>query len=69
MEHALGDALDLAAIAGQHRAVTLLLQSGAPVDPALMHATQRGDTEMVERICATSAGLLLAAGAGKIAHA
>jgi ankyrin repeat protein len=62
----LGDALDLAAAAGQHHAVKLLLQAGAPVDPALTHATQRGDTEMAERICAARAGLLLAAGVGKV---
>jgi ankyrin repeat protein len=62
----LGDALDLAATASQHHAVTLLLQAGAPVDPALTHATQRGDTEMVERICVTKAGMSLAASVGKI---
>ena len=65
----LGDALDLAAAAGQYHAVTLLLQVGAPIDPALMHATQRGDTEMVEFIFAAKAVLLLAAGAGNVTHA
>lgn len=62
----LGDALDLAAAAGQHSAVTLLLHAGAPVDPALKHATQRGDTEMMERICKARAGQMLAASVGKV---
>ncbi|MET0962820.1 MAG: ankyrin repeat domain-containing protein [Noviherbaspirillum sp.] len=57
---ALGDALDHAAAAGHHEAVRLLLQRGAPVDPALLHATQRGDTEMAELICAGKAAQLLA---------
>ncbi len=65
---ALGDALDQAAAAGQHQALVLLLQVGAPVDPALLHATQRGDTEMVDLICTARAGQMLTAGAGKMAH-
>lgn len=63
---ALSDALDQAAAAGQHQALVLLLQAGAPVDPALLHATQRGDTEMVDLICTARAGQLLASGAGKV---
>jgi ankyrin repeat protein len=65
----LGDALDLAAAAVQHHAVTLLLQVGAPIDPALMHASQRGDTEMVDHICGAKARLSLAVGAAKVTHA
>lgn len=65
---ALGDALDQAAAAGQHQALVLLLQAGAPVDPALLHATQRGDSEMVDLICTARAGQLLASGAGKVMH-
>lgn len=45
----LADALDLAAAAGQHQAV-LLLEAGAPVDPAATHARQRGDAAMAEFI-------------------
>jgi ankyrin repeat protein len=63
---ALGDALDLAALAGQSQAMALLMQAGAPVEPALTHATQRGDTAMAELICAAKAGQLLAAGVGKV---
>ena len=63
---ALGDALDQAAMAGQHQAVVQLLQAGAPVDPALLHAMQRGDNEMVDLICAARAGQLLASGAGEM---
>ena len=63
---ALGDALDQAAMAGQHQAVVHLLQAGAPVDPALLHATQRGDKEVVELISAARAGQLLASGAGEM---
>ena len=62
----LADALDQAAMAGQHQTVLHLLQAGAPVDPALLHATQRGDSEMVDLICAARAGQLLAAGAGRV---
>ena len=61
---ALGDALDQAAMAGQHHAVIQLLQAGAPVDPALLHATQRGDDEMADLICKARAGQLLASGIG-----
>ena len=63
---ALGDALDQAAMAGQHQAVVQLLQAGAPVDPALLHATQRGDKEMVDLIGAARAGQLLAVGAAEV---
>ena len=63
---ALGDALDQAAMAGQHQAVVHLLQAGAPVDPALLHATQRGDKEVVELISVARAGQLLASGAGEV---
>lgn len=59
---ALGDALDQAAAAGQPEAVVMLLQSGAPTDPALLHATQRNDVEMMTLICTTRAGQLLASG-------
>jgi hypothetical protein len=63
---ALGDALDQAAAAGQHEALVLLLQAGAPIDPALLHATQRGDTEFVDLICTARAGQLLASGVSKV---
>ena len=62
---ALSDALDQTAAAGQHRAL-VLLQVGAPVDPALQHATQRGATAMVDLICTAMAGQPLASGAGKV---
>jgi hypothetical protein len=64
---ALGDALDQAAMAGQHQAVIQLLQAGAPVDPALLRATRRGDDEMADLICTARSGQLLAAGAGQMA--
>ena len=60
---ALADALDHAAEAGQHRALVLLLQAGAPVDPALLHATQRGDTEAVNLIAAIRSSHLLVSSA------
>nr|WP_314623421.1 ankyrin repeat domain-containing protein [uncultured Noviherbaspirillum sp.] len=63
---ALGDALDQAAMAGRHQAVIQLLQAGAPVDPALLRATQRGDDEMADLICTARSGQLLAAGAGRL---
>lgn len=63
---ALGDALDHAAMSGQHQAVIELLQAGAPVDPALLHATRRGDSEMADLICAARAGQLLASGAASV---
>lgn len=66
---ALGDALDQAAVAGQHQALMMLLQAGAPVDPALLHATQRGDTEMVDLIHTARAGQLLASAADKVTGA
>jgi len=59
------DALDLAASAGRYQAVVALLQAGAPVDPALTHATLRGDIETADFICATKAGQLLASGAAQ----
>ena len=60
---ALAGALDIAAHAGQHRALGQLLQAGAPVDPALRHATRRSDTEAVELIQAGVAARLLVSGA------
>jgi hypothetical protein len=66
---ALGEALDQAATAGQQQAVVLLLQAGAPVDPALLRATQRGDTEIADLICTAKAGQLLASGAFKMTGA
>ena len=63
----LGDALDQAAAAGHAEAAMLMLQAGAPTDPALIHATQRGDAEMVALICNARAGQLLALGAGAFA--
>jgi hypothetical protein len=65
---ALGDALDQAAMAGRHQAVIQLLQAGAPLDPALLRATQRGDDEMADLICTARAGQLLASGAGRLAQ-
>jgi hypothetical protein len=60
---ALAGALDIAAHAGQHRALGQLLQAGAPVDPALLHAARRGDTEAVELIHAGLSARLLVSGA------
>jgi hypothetical protein len=58
----LGDALDHAAMAGHAQAVIQLLQAGAPVDPALLRATRRGDDEMADLICTARAGQLLTPG-------
>lgn len=63
---ALGDALDQAAAVGKPEAVMLLLRAGAPTEPALLHAAQRGDTDMVDLICTTRAAQLLAAGIGQV---
>lgn len=56
-------ALDCAAQAGQHAALALLLQAGAPVEPALSHAVRRGDNESMDVIHARLAAQLLASGA------
>jgi len=57
---ALASALDHAAQAGQHPAAALLLQAGAPVDPALLNASRRGDTEALDLIQASLSAQLLA---------
>ena len=64
----LGNALDFAVMAGQHRAVVQLLQAGALVDPALLHAMQLGDNEIVDLICAARAGQMLAVGTGRVTY-
>jgi len=56
---ALADALDYAASAGQCEAVVLLLRAGAPLEPALANATQRGDREMADFLCMARAGQVL----------
>jgi hypothetical protein len=59
---ALASALDHAAQGGQHPAVALLLQAGAPVDPALLNASRRGDTDALDLIQASLSARLLASG-------
>jgi hypothetical protein len=59
----------LAAAAGQHEAVELLLQRGAPADPALLHAAQRDDMEMSDLIYAARAAQLLVSGADRVTGA
>ena len=59
---ALADALDYAASASQCEAVVRLLRANAPLAPALAHATQRGDREMVDFLCMARAGQALVSG-------